>query len=117
MKRLSITVGLGFDTNGQLITPQSRMLALTNVRVYMARMFGGYTETQGYGGWINDAGELIEEESVTFTSVITDETTNENGVAKRAGMAAEYVRNAFNQTSVLLVKDEVGAFFIEKAIA
>lgn len=69
--RVSFYIGIEKDRNGNQIEAQARSNALTKLRHLAASTFGGYTMFHGAGGWINPAGELIEEGSIrldTFSS-------------------------------------------------
>jgi hypothetical protein len=66
---------------------------------------GGYTVTSGIGGWVNDAGQLIEEPQVTITILAEyDRTMALRRIIVDAARAA-------GEDSVLIVETEVSAKF------
>ncbi len=44
-----------------IIVPSSEQAALSYAKRQAAKLFGGYTITQGQGGWIDASGALIDE--------------------------------------------------------
>ena len=95
--RYTLYIGLSDpDTHTQLIsTPE----ALELVGDICARYVPGYTAMTAYGGWHDDAGELIQEESLVFTFV--DATEEQILQIKEEAMAA------LNQSSILMEYQEV----------
>lgn len=63
-QRTSVYIGIEKDRAGHQISDQTRANALIEIRRKAAAAFGGYTLFNGAGGWINDAGVLVEEASI-----------------------------------------------------
>lgn len=105
MFRATIIAGITQDRDGNAI--KDTLHKLQNIRAKLARDFGGYTEVQSFGGWINPEGELVEELGRTWT-IYTDKGY---GVAHNA---AEFVSFELNQDSVVLEVIETGANFINQ---
>ncbi len=96
MKRYEVTFGIGFDKNHKPIEDsETKLVFLTHLA---ASRFGGYTLNYGSGGWINPKGRFVQEQSATFV-LITDSSLVED--------FAQYVRDAFNQESVLVTVVEL----------
>jgi hypothetical protein len=53
----------------------------TNVRRHVADKFGGYTELDARGGWVNDQGNLVEE-PVTVLHVVGASQGDVQGIAR-----------------------------------
>lgn len=109
MKRYTITAGTGFDKDGRAISARVVLLALVSIRALLASLFGGYSESNGTGGWINGHGDLVTEENVTFT-IVTDAAVND------AMQAAESVARLLNQESVLFTEEDVNSAFIAQKV-
>lgn len=59
--KISVFFGLEKDRDNRPIDPAVRANAVTRIRRLAAEAFGGYSAFTGAGGWINEAGELVEE--------------------------------------------------------
>ncbi len=94
MKLVQITTGIGEDAKGKSIKNPEGMLK--TVRKDLGKTFGGYTEVSTRGGWVNDSGRLVEEDTRTY-QIATD--------AKRDTIitAARRVRDTMQQHSVFVV--------------
>lgn len=79
------------------------------LRHKLAHSFGGYTETIGYGGWVDPRGELIAEAVIVYDVAMAD--TAENVTAIRA--LADHVRVAARQQAVYLRLPSGNVEFIE----
>lgn len=95
--RYTLYIGLSDqDAHAQLIsTPE----ALEMVGEICMRYVPGYTAMTGYGGWYNDAGEFIQEESLIFTFI----DATEEQILKIKDEAME----ALNQSNILMEYQEV----------
>lgn len=114
MQRITITAGTGQDRNGRDIDPQELQTALAGIRATLAGAFGGYTERETYGGWINDAGELVTEPGRQWVA-LTDKPAREADPAAEA--VAEYVRAMLKQEAVVLETETVhGRFIVAPAV-
>lgn len=108
MQRITITAGIGYDRAGAPLNPQDVQTALAGIRATMARAFGGYTESETLGGWINGAGELVTEPGRRWT-VLATITASEAMTAARA--VADYARDVLRQESVLIERDTIEGEF------
>jgi len=103
-----ITVGTGEDRHGNRINTMARNVNLATVRKAAAEVFGGYTVWQTRGGWINKAGRLVEEPGVTIAVIVTDQHA-----PYAVHQFAQHCGYWFNQQSVMLVRPDGSADFIE----
>ena len=95
--RYTLYIGLSDqDTHVQSIPTAE---AIEIVGEISARYVPGYTAMTGYGGWYNDAGEFIQEESLIFTYLNAEE--EQILKIKDEAMAA------LNQGSILMEYQEV----------
>jgi len=113
MQRITITAGIGEDRHGHAIDPQALQTALAGIRATLAGAFGGYTERETYGGWINDTGELVTEPGRQWVA-LTDMAAREADPAAEA--VAEYVRDVLKQASVVLETETVHGRFISAPV-
>lgn len=88
------------DTNKPVCTEDE---ALQRAKDILIPHFGGYTIMDAKGGWVGDDGTEYQE----FTLVIFVSDAEESEVYE----AAEELRVAFNQASVLIQTDEVTTHF------
>ena len=108
MQRITITAGTGYDATGNALSAQDVQTALAGIRATLARAFGGYTEAETMGGWINGAGELVTEPGrrwIALASITAGEAM------EAAHAVADYARDALRQESVLIERDTVEAEF------
>lgn len=104
MHRITFNVGIGMDRNDEpLDDVQPRITA--GVR-YVSQSFGGCTAVRGVGGWIDDTGRLITEESLTLTADIT-ELPEGADVLVMADETAGALRDIFHQTAVRVTVSDV----------
>lgn len=108
--KFTFTAGTGVTHDGSTITSGELLEASVRIRTELANRFGGYTETSGMGGWVDDNGHLVEESSRTWeciTPVKGGPTT-----AKRAEVTAQHVASfiagALLQASVMNTATPVG---------
>lgn len=95
MARVTITAGTGEDRHGVPLSSSSVALALATIRGHLAATFGGFTETDTLGGWVDDGGRLVMEQGKRWT-ILADVPREE------AAAQAEVVRRALNQAAVVL---------------
>lgn len=85
MNRFICMIGIERDGHGARLKPELRAAAMLELRRLAARTFGGYTLTTAAGGWINGAGNLIEESAVRL-EIFTDKPRAEcDAFARAAG--------------------------------
>lgn len=113
MQRITITAGVGEDRNGRPLDAQHLAQAYAGIRAKLAHAFGGYTERETYGGWINDAGELVTEPGRQWIA-LTDMPARDADPA--ADAVAEYVRGQLNQASVMLETETVYGRFVSAPV-
>ena len=69
------------------------------LRETLATRFGGYTETEGRGGWVNPRGELVQEQVRVYDVAAPAETPAEalltiaRELLRRTGEEAIYLRD------------------------
>ncbi len=96
--KVTFAIGTGQDKDGNSLAyrlPEMKQFALKTT----AELFGGYSATEGRGGWIHE-GKLIEETNLVVV-VFTDLSRI---------MIVDHARTlatTFNQTSVLVAIEEV----------
>lgn len=103
--RVVFTVGTGTDKLGLEISEQSKFAYLIYSREWLAKTFGGYTETEHSGGWIDPRGKLIQESSVSFTVIVDGDLT-------KVDLAAQRLLWMFQQEQVLVTKEPIEYEFV-----
>lgn len=78
---------------------------IAEVSAKLATAFGGYSRYDGTGGWVNDDGELIEEEHARL--VATDSDTDKAEFTETFHIEALYVKDRLNEDAVLVEVEEV----------
>lgn len=74
---IKFTFGIEKDKDGKVITAPTPEKSIQVIRREVAKIFGGYTETAGHGGWVNTGtDELVEEASITLEVAITSPIAN-----------------------------------------
>ena len=78
------------------------------LRRKLAKTFGGYTALPIYGGWIDDAGALIEEPGIAYDVAMDISEANRAALndiagelAASANQSAIYVRHAFGEVEFI----------------
>jgi hypothetical protein len=104
MQRITITAGTGEDRHGNALPAQTLQQALASIRAKLAHTFGGYTERESLGGWINSAGILITEPGRQWIA-LTDKSARD--ADPLADDVAAYVRDALLQQSVMVESETV----------
>lgn len=110
MQRITITAGIGEDRHGRALDAQTLAQAFAGIRATIAQAFGGYTERDTLGGWINGAGELVTEPGKQWIALASKPARE---VDDAAHALADYVRDVLNQQSVMLETETVFGRFIE----
>ena len=110
MQRITITAGIGEDRNGSPLDGQEVTQALANIRATVARIFGGYTERETLGGWINSAGELVTEPGRQWIALTAKPAREADELAYAL---ADHVRDMLRQQSVMLESETVFGRFVE----
>ncbi len=100
-KQIDFYVGLGNETTGLNITMKT-----LNVQHELARVFGGYSMRTVGGGWKDDKGDLVKEDSFHIM-VIADEISNTT-----IKEVAEWLRDLFTQQSVMVNIQFVQSAFV-----
>jgi len=93
--RVEITFGLQYDRDNRTIDSFDRDKALFTIRRAAVADFGGYTLIDHVGGWINPAGQLVEEVSATIRLDFVNDLT-------KAERYAKYIKRLLNQSAVVL---------------
>lgn len=103
--RYEIGFGIGFDRHNQRIDPVQQAEAIKLILVEAAGMFGGCNLVQGQGAWIDPAGTLVVEQSVTLV-IDTAGRSTEFGEADtvKIGKLATFIGRLLNQHSVHLTQ-------------
>lgn len=92
MKRITFTIGQGFDKDGTAFNAPGLLMA---ARQRLGTVFNGFTETNAAGGYFSIRHKMVMEPSVQF-----EVCTNDLG---RVREVAAYLRDLFNQECVMLV--------------
>lgn len=115
--RVLITAGAEKNGSGELLSGVPHRLM--SIQKTLAKQNGGYTETLNRGGWINQYGDLVEEEAYTWTMIVQDTVPPEVGaftnaeVAKEKGYVwAEFIKDTLDQSSVMLTIERVKTVFV-----
>lgn len=111
MKRFTITAGTGFDSRGDAIALDVLAAKLAVIRSHLAGKFGGFTETETVGGWLNGVGELVLEHGRRWI-VLADDSIDYSGQD-----AARYVGRMLDQSAVMLETESVPAEFVAAEVA
>lgn len=110
MQRITITAGTGEDRNGQALDAQTVTQALASIRAKLAHTFGGYTERETLGGWINSAGTLVTEPGRQWIALTDKPARDADPLAEDV---AAFVRDALLQQSVMVESETVYGRFVE----
>lgn len=103
MQTVQFFLGTSYDKNDQPI--KNTVKKIENCCIALANMFGGYTmSNKNSGGWMHN-NKLIKDDTIVFT--VTTEA--EESKIKEAAIV---LRDALNQSSVLVTRQETQADFI-----
>lgn len=112
--RITITAGTGFDRDGRALSAQRVAQALATIRATLAQTFGGYTETDTLGGWVDGSGELVTEPGKRWTVVEVEEMAGLDSTRAAGWYVAGRIAAELGQASVLLEVEPVAvAAFVE----
>lgn len=95
--RLTFTAGIGKTHDGRSIDEVTARRRVGLIRRGLAEGFGGYTETSARGGWIDSAGQLVEEPARTWT-VFTERNALAEGTA-------QWIADVLEQESVVMTEE------------
>lgn len=98
--KVTFAVGQDFDKAGKSI-PQRAEKRKGALHI-IAKLYGGYSVADIKGGWINAAGELVEEQSMVVVVYTELEAPVHEAIANELAML-------FNQESVLLAIENVAS--------
>ena len=98
MKQISFTFGTTLDKDGMGILPNDRESAIRLIEKEAAQIFGGYTLYDARGGWINSAGRLAQEYSMTLM-VLVDHATAQERESKIEELR-QIIKTQLNQEAV-----------------
>lgn len=102
MKRITFTIGTEKRWNGKSIFRDAAETWKRQACLSVAKVYGGYTATEAKGGWVNGAGELVEETTLVITAVNPAGLPDDTAVT-----LAEHLRDLFGQEAVLLTIEEL----------
>lgn len=104
MKEARITMPLV----GDFMTSEASERAHRLFSIRVAKRFGGYTATKGYGGWVDASGNLIEEAVTVYDIAATpDEAADADLVelaewfGRELRQEAVYVRSFAGEVSII----------------
>ena len=112
MQRITITAGIGEDRNGNAMSDESVAEMLATIRARLAATFGGYTETDAMGGWINESGRLVVEPSKRWI-LLTD--ANAKDADELADAAARVIGRGLRQAAVVIERETIAGRFVDIA--
>ncbi len=103
---MQVSIYIPTESDGGIIPAATRGDILNNVKVGFAGIFGGYTAVDGIGGYVNDAGDLVEEK-VTIVYAFGEIDTD---TAESVRILARRVRRTLLQECVLITFGETVEF-------
>lgn len=107
--RITFTAGLEKGADGFYLDEGMVADAVSTVRRQLAARFGGYTETDSVGGWIDDDGYLVEERGKRWVCLASmDRKEAEKAGRELAGMIAAELR----QACVVMEIERVSSAFV-----
>lgn len=104
--RYEIAYGVGFDRHSVPIPLGTVAKFDREIVIHACNRFGGCNLVSGQGGWKDDAGSIVLEES----RVLTINTEKGGAVA----IFAEWVRSQLNQTAVIVTAIDVEPEFVRE---
>lgn len=106
MRQITLYVGTEFDKRHEVIASGTRKANLLVVKSRLAQEFGGYSIDEVSGGYRHDDGSLAEEKAARIEVTIPEDKLS----AFRE--IARWIRDLFNQESVLVNTQVVESAFI-----
>jgi len=100
MKRVTFSIGLK-DSEGAAMPPWEILEHQAETRHGLAKAFGGYTQTQAKGGWIDPEGHEFEEDSLVFNCLLDSSKTGE------VRPMAEWLAGLWRQQAVMVTTEPV----------
>lgn len=104
MYRYTFNAGIGFTADNKPISSDELAMPLATIRAELARVFGGFTETDTVGGWSGENGNIVMEPGKQWICV-TDSVQDGNTVARR-------IAQLLNQSAVMLTSESVETDFV-----
>ena len=80
------------------LTPAQYAVRVARVQKWVASQFGGFTATQGVGGWQASTGELVVERVTIVTTFTTDSNAHETFCDKAQSYAKAWGQDAVTVT-------------------
>ena len=77
---------------GQYLTTESSERIHKLLALRIAKRFGGYTATKGYGGWVDARGDLIEEGVMVYDIAATPDEAADRDVRELAEWAGRELK-------------------------
>ena len=98
-RKLSIFVP---STFGESSSADMSLVKATKQTVHtvLCVRFGGSTELQSFGNWVNDSGDVVSE-AIAICFAAIDESVSDEFLHETAILLADYVKGALQQTCVL----------------
>lgn len=100
MNRIEMFIGTEKDKHGATLTADRKYHALEATRRLLAHNYGGFTEIPTVGGWRNEEGNVVMEAGLKY-EIFTDNIPAFTSIGGFAG----FVRDQWNQSAVLLVRN------------
>lgn len=104
MKRIEITVGVGFDRHGLALSKFVVDIAIEHTVKGLTEFYGGVTTFKGMGSYLHDDGRVVTEPIVTFVIL--------GAKVERARKLAVYLKHELNQESVVFQVTETEGEFL-----
>jgi hypothetical protein len=111
VKRITITAGIGYTQEGHKLKPWLLDEALAYLRTAFITAVGGFTETDGMGGYVHADGRPVIEATVTWTLYYDGANTH------MGHDLAELVRSSLLQESVVLTEEDINVRFVSREAA
>lgn len=110
MKQYVIGMGIEFDRDNNRLSVDDRESALKRIRHNAMIQFGGFTEIDVVGGWINPDGKAVREQGKQISLIVSDDKV------KDVPSFAQYVAATLRQHSVVLINPCGKVGFIESNV-
>lgn len=101
------TINLSFNgfVHTEPLHPVFRVQVISRITRTLSEMFGGATQYESIGAWLNDSDLLINEDVTVVYALYRTITLEQLTIVKHL---ANEVKNAFNQDCVLVTIDNEG---------